>query len=46
MDRWWGRDIKNLLKEKSTLLKKILAAEDSAVAREVLHKFFNQIEVE
>ena len=26
--------------------KKILAAEDSAVAREVLHKFFNQIEVE
>ena len=41
-----GRDIKKYVEGKIHSSKKILAAEDSAVAREVLHKFFNQIEVE
>ena len=41
-----GRDIKKFVEGKIHSSKKILAAEDSAVAREVLHKFFNQIEVE
>ena len=41
-----GRDIKKYVEGKIQSSKKILAAEDSAVAREVLHKFFNQIEVE
>lgn len=41
-----GRDIKKYVEGKIHSSKKILAAEDSAVAREVLHKFFSQIEVE
>ena len=41
-----GKDIKKYVEGKIHSSKKILAAEDSAVAREVLHKFFNQIEVE
>lgn len=41
-----GRDIKKYVEGKIQSSKKILAAEDSAVAREVLHKFFSQIEVE
>lgn len=41
-----GRDIKKYVEGKINSSKKILAAEDSAVAREVLHKFFSQIEVE
>ena len=41
-----GRDIKKFVEGKIHSSKRILAAEDSAVAREVLHKFFNQIEVE
>ena len=41
-----GRDIKKFVEGKIHSSKKILAAEDSAVAREVLHKFFSQIEVE
>ena len=40
-----GRDIKKYVEGKIHSSKKILAAEDSAVAREVLHKFFSQIEV-
>lgn len=41
-----GRDIKKYVEGKIQSSKKILAAEDSAVAREVLHKFFSQIEVD
>ncbi|AXK48558.1 chemotaxis protein CheV [Aliarcobacter trophiarum LMG 25534] len=41
-----GRDIKKYVEGKIHSSKKILAAEDSAVAREVLHKFFTQIDVE
>ena len=41
-----GRDNKKYVEGKIQSSKKILAAEDSAVAREVLHKFFSQIEVE
>ena len=41
-----GRDIKKYVEGKIHSSKKILAAEDSAVVREVLHKFFSQIEVE
>lgn len=41
-----GKDIKKYVEGKIHSSKKILAAEDSAVAREVLHKFFSQIEVE
>lgn len=41
-----GRDIKKYVEGKIHSSKKILAAEDSAVAREVLHKFFTQIEVD
>lgn len=40
------RDIRKYVDGKIQSSKKILAAEDSAVAREVLHKFFSQIEVE
>ncbi|MDX4064236.1 chemotaxis protein CheW [Aliarcobacter skirrowii] len=41
-----GRDIKKYVEGKIQSSKKILAAEDSAVAREVLHKFFSQIDVD
>ncbi|MDX4048261.1 chemotaxis protein CheW [Aliarcobacter skirrowii] len=41
-----GKDIKKYVEGKIQSSKKILAAEDSAVAREVLHKFFSQIEVD
>ncbi|RXJ94977.1 chemotaxis protein CheV [Arcobacter sp. AHV-9/2010] len=41
-----GRDIKKYVEGRIQSSKKILAAEDSAVAREVLHKFFSQIEVD
>ncbi|OCL82203.1 chemotaxis protein CheV [Arcobacter porcinus] len=41
-----GRDIKKYVEGRINSSKKILAAEDSAVAREVLHKFFTQIEVD
>ena len=41
-----GRDIKKYVEGKIHSSKKILAAEDSAVAREVLHNFFSTIEVE
>lgn len=39
-------DIRKYVEEKITSSKKVLAAEDSAVAREVLTKFFNRIGVD